>query len=645
MRTKILLKILMDSSKVVSMSSLVDQMNLSESSIRNLIRDSNKAGLKHGFRIELARGEGYYLLKTDKVQLDWFLNAEEQKEGDVYNAKQRLKILLFNIFQMKGYFTSEQLSEKLEVSRATIIRDLKKIAAILNENHLLLEKKAHYGFQVSGEERNFRRAFAKYVLNSELYLEPANDFYTFSQSLHMENLTSLISQELQKSNLKMSDFALENILNHIKILMFRAASKNFVSANQKVVSVTDNRFKEVAITISQWIEDNYSLALPEIEIDLLSAHLSGKASVEHLQKKKRQLLLAEIDSILFVIDREFLTDFSKDTELKNSLLLHMFPLLNRLYNNLNLENPFIDEVYREYSNVFLIAFRFSEYIEEKYSFKLSIDEIGYLALHFAAHFEKIKRSNLEGYKKIVVICHTGGGSAQLLKIKLESMFPKAIIVTSSVNEIERVHDDSPDLFLTTVPFSKQDSNVPVIHIKHVLDELETTRIKQLLSLKAYRQPIPESSPYLLNLFSERFFYRDVTEDYETLLEIQAKHLIKEGYASEGYDSSVLERERRFSTIYKNGVAGPHALKLDGLKDMISVAIYKKPVKWQERKVQIVFLINLCPGHLFVHREISRLLLSIMEDDVIRERLVSVQNFEQFAEEIKKIILDRRDIFV
>ncbi|MDF2675338.1 MAG: hypothetical protein K0R09_3610, partial [Clostridiales bacterium] len=56
-----------------------------------------------------------------------------------------------------------------------------------------------------------------------------------------------------------------------------------------------------------------------------------------------------------------------------------------------------------------------------------------------------------------------------------------------------------------------------------------------------------------------------------------------------------------------------------------------------RTVQIVFLINLQQGHLFLHREISRLLLLIMEDSSARERLVNARDFEQFKMELEKLM--------
>lgn len=79
------------------------------------------------------------------------------------------------------------------------------------------------------------------------------------------------------------------------------------------------------------------------------------------------------------------------------------------------------------------------------------------------------------------------------------------------------------------------------------------------------------------------------------------------------------------------------MKLEGIKDAISVTVYDTSFEWEGRTVQIVFLINLQQGHLFLHREISRLLLSLMEDDAARERIVNARDFEQLKIELVKLI--------
>lgn len=114
-------------------------------------------------------------------------------------------------------------------------------------------------------------------------------------------------------------------------------------------------------------------------------------------------------------------------------------------------------------------------------------------------------------------------------------------------------------------------------------------------------------------------------------------MIEKELATEGFTELVLEREKRFSTIYKNGVAGPHPMILNAKVDSIGVTILEESIEWKDRTVQIIFLINLRQGHLFLHKEISRLLFYLIDNEIARERFLECGSFEQFIAELEKAI--------
>ncbi|WP_420874609.1 hypothetical protein [Paenibacillus macerans] len=82
---------------------------------------------------------------------------------------------------------------------------------------------------------------------------------------------------------------------------------------------------------------------------------------------------------------------------------------------------------------------------------MSRDEAGYVALHFATHLERMKQQRLEQFRRIAVVCSSGGGSAHLIRLKLESIFPKASVITASITELDKLQDQPLDLILTTIP--------------------------------------------------------------------------------------------------------------------------------------------------------------------------------------------------
>ncbi|MMZ64558.1 Phosphoenolpyruvate-dependent sugar phosphotransferase system, EIIA 2 [compost metagenome] len=122
-----------------------------------------------------------------------------------------------------------------------------------------------------------------------------------------------------------------------------------------------------------------------------------------------------------------------------------------------------------------------------------------------------------------------------------------------------------------------------------------------------------------------------------LLQNRCEEIVSKGYAADDFPEQVLTRESKFTTIYKNGVAGPHPMRMGAIKDCINVTVLKRPILYEGKPVQLIFLINLRPGQLFLHKEISKLLLIFMEKEESRSRILQAGTYEQFIKEIESLI--------
>lgn len=636
MREKILVDLLLNSKKPLKLPGIVRKMDYSESTIRNLIKDINDKKVTNGFMIRFKREKGYFLEIVDQNRFDNYI-SELNEEIDLYNTEQRVEATLFYILQTNGYITIAKLMEWIQVGRSTIINDLKSAQKILAKFNLELEKKPHYGIAVKGKEQDFRRAFSKYVLQSKLYIKPTKQYGNFLRSLEMDKISHYFRSLLLAHQLTTSEVVIENLLIHLKIVMFRVKQANTIKKDKLIIKEINPVYYEFARELTQWIEVEFKITLPEEEIQFLAAHISAKANTVNMDVNRKKQLFNDLRFILKRLDEEFLTNFSTNDELIEGLLLHIYPLLNRLYYNLQLENPLIDELEVKYTNVFIVALRFGELIEKKYDYSLTRDEIGYIALHLAAHFEREKQVSLNKVKRIVVVCSTGGGSAQLIRLKLERIFPQALVMTVSNKNISSFKEDLPDLFLTTIPVTEKFDDIPIIHIKNFLDEIEVKRIVDKTALYISEKKTNHRILNIQSLFSENCFQTLEKGNYLEIIKKQGNEMIERGLASSGFTELVLEREERFSTIYDKGVAGPHPIRLDALKNTIGVTILKNPIIYKGKEVQVIFLINLKQDHLFLHKEISKLLIQLMDDEMTVNQLCSVNSFEQFMKIIEKLM--------
>ena len=267
---------------------------------------------------------------------------------------------------------------------------------------------------------------------------------------------------------------------------------------------------------------------------------------------------------------------------------------------------------------------FAQKLEQTYDVSISQDEIGFIATYFAAHMERNVRNMLSKFNKIAIVCSTGGGSAFLIKLKIENLFSGKDIRTFSFFQEDALLEYHPDvIFTVTDLYHKFD--VPIIKIKELLDDNDILKIRNMFNLG--KENVIENIGMLATLMKkECFFVFEEDMKYEDVLKVMSKNVERLGLASSGYESSVLLRESYVSTIYKNGISIPHPLTNFAKENLISVGI----VKSKNSLAKIVFMANLLKDNNPLLQEITRILFDVMENENHVNFLMEANSFEDFT---------------
>jgi len=641
MRRDLILQYLYQKSKTLTSHELESEFAISNRTLRNELKELNVIGEKSGFVIQKKRGEGYLLHVENQEMVQSYM---EEIKGALAPDLPRVRVIniIMLLLQTTQFQTIDMFADSLMISRSTVFSDMVEVEKQVRIFDLKVETRSRYGVRLLGDETNFRRAFSYFLNQKETGLLKKSNYLNFEKAFPFGEIRAVLSEEVQKNHLKLSYFALENILVHIQILTFRVTQHNFILPNQEKkldVSLIKPSYMNIAKRICKVLSELYHVVLPESEMFYLAAHISGKSSVDDIEEQEKNDLEQKLKHCFEKLDQTFLTQFTGDQQLLDMLLMHMYPLLRRIYFNLKLTNPLIDDVYSRYSDVFMIALKFSEMIKEIWGFELSSDEMGYITMHFAAHMEREKQKQLSSYKKILLSYGSGAGSAELLKMKLETLFQGAAINVVLYSELQSVHLEEYDLLVSSHPIRFDNISISYIQVAPILTETDIQRIRRTLT----RYPASrgkENAPTLLSLFhSEMFYIEDTREsfDYKAYIKERAKRVVELGFAKPDFPDLVVEREEKISTIIQNGIAVPHALKMVAIQDSISVVIFKNPTTYEGKVVQILFLINLRAGDLFLHKELSRLVLHLMEHPEAKQRILKSTNFNDFQYEVSKIL--------
>ena len=617
------------------------RMSLSANTVRATVKIINLNSRKNGFYIVHVKNEGYRLVIEQEALFAQYKKSVENSI-DLTRAEDRRDALLYYLLQEEDFVTLDELAERLEISRTTLKKDLRETEGILQGYQLELKSKSHYGIKICGREEDIRRALTRYVMESRLYVEPINKYRAFFDKIDNPSFKNRLHEIITENGLIISDLAFENLFIHYAVLLYRITQNNRILLGNTREGKTNSVYVGIARAIAEQTKKTLGIEIPDQEIEYFALNLQSKAVAEALPEELKEELEEKIRQLLKQLDLEFNMDFAEDRELICNLLLHVYPLIHRMSYDFQLKNPIIDEISMGYINVFTVALRFAELLSRQFSIPdLSRDEIGFITLHFAANFERRKTAELNKIKKIIVICATGGGSAALMKIKLENVFANAEITTISEYDVAGFSGELPDLFLSMIPFTGSIRGVPVIRMKQFLNEEELNRIKDITALKvAYQDTHKDKgkgSWEMTPLFDEKYYQILQEGDYMEIIRLQAQQMADDGAASPEYPDYVLQREKKYPTIFMNGIATPHPIRLNAVRNTIGVTMLRRPIFYEGKEIRMIFLINLEADGLLLHQEIQRLMLKLIENDGMRERVWKADSFDDFMKEIQKIV--------
>ena len=515
-----------------------------------------------------------------------------------------------------------KIADIFQVSKTVIKNDMHIVERIAKVYHFEIERKQHYGIKINGLDQDFKMYLTEEYINGSFFIQTTVNDITKDFKFVEQSFIGLLTQE----NVNVNYNELLNITNYLKIMVYSASTHSEQDEDYIYQDITIHRLAKKVIDV---LKGFYQVQFSNESIDGLITVLN-----KNLRKRLENIgfkctnLEEVINDFLKKTDEIYETTFLQDEDFKKMLLIHVTLLIDRLHDKISYKNELANELSITNSVVFNIAIQFCDMLHELYDVKPTFDEVGFVAMHFAGHMEKEKQQKLQLYDRIGVVCSSGGGSAYMIKLQIESLFPKATVKTFSFLQQDALLDYCPDLVFTIMPLSF-DIQAPIIYIKELLDDKDLQRIKQILQTDDYDPyTLINDKPMYQSFFSKDFFKIDEDDDYENLIYRMAIELEEQGYGKKGFADLVLERESYVSTIYMNGICIPHPLETDALKNMISVRILKKPFESHGKTVKLVFMVCLRKDQIEMYKVLTKKLYALMHEPKYIERILEVQSFEE-----------------
>ncbi|MGJ8729435.1 BglG family transcription antiterminator [Listeria aquatica] len=466
-----------------SAGELASQLFVSNKTIYRLVKKINDiVQVDYQKPLILSEAGKGYILNPE------FININIQQSVD-YKEENQLNDLLLSLMYKHPNKKSREAFKFEYVSESTAERLMKKLEERLLCYRINLHMNQDYVW-IEGKEQDIRKAIHEIILethNLNALGEIGIELDEFDKYF-LDKQLALLEETIGETINYPYDITL---YTHIYMLLkrYREGDVAYLKRQEPLefdelqLLDTNRRLANVARQIKGNIESYLNLELSEMEEffifqNLYSINIQERES-SNVDKSLAELISNKLITSFFNISDKSLLPSCRS--LYEDIYQHTLPMLSRLRSGITVENNLLEEEKVEYRDTFYKLKAIISEINKELTFetKINEEEIGYLTLYF----EKYKLSKNKA-KNVLLVCSTGIGTSELLKIRLEKNVQNInIVATMSQRQMKNNKaflDENIDLILSTLRVPLNSVNLPVLTISPLLTSQDIQKINYMI---------------------------------------------------------------------------------------------------------------------------------------------------------------------
>lgn len=453
-RTKELLFYLSNNKDFVQAEEIASLLHVSKKTVYRLVRDINAESQSPV--IVSQRGMGYKLSSYSYFKKN--NESGNRKSVNISPVERRNRILKRLLLVSPQGIKESEVFKDYFISSSVRTNDERVMKQVLDKYDLNLSIENSY-MRITGSEVNIRQIIKELIDDREIVdLRQFTGNTDFNSELDVKFVLYEIRKIEDRLQSSLPYPYNVNLFSHIYILITRLRKAgSHADLNRRKVRKEDIAGKTFLYEISQVVVSDISHYLaqdiPDDEADtifeyLVSSRFGDDLAVNNISTQVTKITNDLINQVSAKIGCNFI---GINIGINNELEKHIEPLMKRLNNNIHINNNLLEQIKMEYTDLFNVIKDISKKIFPNYSLSMPDDnEIGYLTLYFAQAIESQPK-----HVNVVIMCATGIGTSELLRIKVENAFPNFnIVAVTSSNDLS-VNKNNVDLIISTVKVSEQ----------------------------------------------------------------------------------------------------------------------------------------------------------------------------------------------
>lgn len=600
---------ILESNSYISQEELGNILGTSRQTLRKNINLLNKE--LEGIAVVELVDRKYHLEVLDLTSYERVLSGSLKIKSDFNSASKRVAFILKRFIEAEESITIDDLTEELMVSRGTVANDISTLRDLVEEYDVQIIGVTNKGLEIIGNEFNLRL----------LYINVVSDYFNvdwISETTKNDLIQKCIEANVPKR-------AISLLIKVVNTVIMRISHRNNLTEEIKYY---DNFVKGTNLfdSLIMLIELDCNVTLSNLEKDFICYPLNiyNQGNIEG-KRYNFEAISSQFEMMIDKIQGLFLIKFDK-VKLYEDIKKHIAHLINRSIMRVKSVDILMNEIESKYPISYSMSNVAAAVLSNIIESPIPKVEVGYLALYFEM---AISRSEEKSNKDIAVICHTGYGTAVLIKRQLQRVLGDNVTVTTfSQSEVnENILNEYFAVF-TTIPLRVEGLEIPIVQLSMIIDEnyvreqwekIERTQVVNREEIEVVISNLDNQISYIENL---NLMISDLEENKLCDMEFRKR---------------ILEREELKSTVFDEGIAIPHAINKKNENIIINIGRFSKPYTSNDKVIDVIFMIGI-PESTSANTE--KVLLEIYDfffvvasNDEVKQALFEAEK----PDDIKKII--------
>ena len=337
--------------------------------------------------------QGYRLCEEARPAL---ASGAETREADIpqtpgARCAYMIQKLLFEVKELN----LTMLQSQIYVSGYSIDNDLKRIRKMLEPYSGLKLVRNKECISLKGDEASKRRFY-----RDLLVAEVQENFLNLNTLAHLYRSFNLIEVKdifvdvLEEYDYSIHESMFPMLILHAGTSIERMNCANYINMEEGMQGLEDTIEYQIAQTFFDRISKRLHITVHDGEVGMFALVIMGRRASNYTSDfvnyngkwMNTKKLVAEALEQVYAL---FGLDFRQDADLVAGLKMHFHGLIERVKNQVRMEDVFVEEIKRKYPLVFEMGIYVLEFLEQRLGRPISDVESCYIALHLGAASERM----------------------------------------------------------------------------------------------------------------------------------------------------------------------------------------------------------------------------------------------------------------